>query len=205
MPTPNIKTIIFDFGNVVGFFDFRIAFEKIRQHTNFSVEQITEMMSGSGLAKPYETGRMSSDEFLVEVQKLLQLRCDAALTRSAWMDIFRPNEAVCELIPRLKRRYRIQLGSNTNDLHAQQFREQFADTFAHFEGLTLSHEVGAMKPDAKFYEHAVELSGGLPEECVFVDDLHANVEGAMACGLHGVHYTDHSALELRFEELGIVT
>ncbi|MGF1582822.1 MAG: HAD family hydrolase [Gemmataceae bacterium] len=203
MPTGNIKTIIFDFGNVVAFFDFQIAFRKIKEHTELSVEQITAMMSSSGLATKYETGQMTSEEFLGAVHELLALRCEPEVTKSAWMDIFRPNEAVCSLIPRLKSGYRIQLGSNTNDLHAKQFLKQFADTFVHVDAFTLSHEVGAMKPDARFYEHAVELSGSKPEECVFIDDLKANIEGAMACGLQGVHYTDHTILERRFEELGI--
>jgi putative hydrolase of the HAD superfamily len=107
------------------------------------------------------------------------------------------------LLPRLKSRYKLLLGSNTCELHARQFRRQFADSLLHFDGLILSYEIGARKPKAAFFEHCQQLAGCPAGECVFIDDLAANVAGAQACGLHGILYTDISDLQRRFLELGI--
>ena len=67
--------------------------------------------------------------------------------------------------------YTLVLGSNTNDLHAAQFRRQFAETLAHFDRLVLSFEIGHIKPSAAFYLACAEAAGAEPADCVFIDDL----------------------------------
>lgn len=49
-----------------------------------------------------------------------------------------------------------------------------------------SHEVGVRKPNPKIYELALDALGITASEAVFVDDLEANVAGAIAVGLQGV-------------------
>ena len=41
-------------------------------------------------------------------------------------------------------------------------------------------------------------------ECVFIDDLPANIEGAKRCGWQGIVYTDFADLKRRLAELGVV-
>ncbi len=72
------------------------------------------------------------------------------------------------------------LGSNTNEVHAQQFRRQFAEVLSHFDALVLSYEIGQRKPNAGFYAHCQELAQAAPHEIVFIDDLPANIAGARA-------------------------
>jgi putative hydrolase of the HAD superfamily len=198
-----MKTIIFDFGNVVGFFDFRRALQKLGPHTDLSIEQVRALLVGSKLEDDYESGRLSSDQFLDQLTSLCRFRCDKQLLAQAFADIFWPNPDVGALLPRLKSRYKLLLGSNTCELHARQFRRQFADSLRHFDGLILSYEIGARKPKAAFFEHCQGLAGCAASECVFIDDLAANVAGAQGCGLHGVLYTDIADLRRRFLELGI--
>jgi FMN phosphatase YigB (HAD superfamily) len=38
--------------------------------------------------------------------------------------------------------------------------------------------------------HAAESLGLEPEQCVFIDDIEANVAAAAACGMTGVHHTE---------------
>ncbi|HEX3787235.1 MAG TPA: HAD-IA family hydrolase [Pseudonocardiaceae bacterium] len=59
-----------------------------------------------------------------------------------------------------------------------------------FDVVLLSGEVGFGKPDLRFYLLAADLLRLTPEQCVFVDDLRANVRGAARAGLVGVHHTD---------------
>lgn len=54
--------------------------------------------------------------------------------------------------------------------------------------LVISAEEGVAKPDARFYQLALERLGVRPEEAVFVDDLPANVEGARALGMHAIRF-----------------
>jgi 2-haloacid dehalogenase len=39
----------------------------------------------------------------------------------------------------------------------------------------------------------------------FVDDTRANVDGAEACGMHGVHFRDAAALAADLHALGLLT
>src|SRR5205823_3917086 len=123
---------------------------------------------------------------------------------AAWSDIFWLNEPVARLVASLKGRgYTLVLGSNTNDLHATHFRRLFAETLAHFDRVVLSYEVGHIKPSSAFYLACAEAAGAPPEDCVFIDDLPENVEGARAAGLTGVLYRDHDTLLADLRQLGM--
>ncbi len=52
--------------------------------------------------------------------------------------------------------------------------------------LLLSGDTGLRKPDPAAFADAVARLGVAPGECVHVDDLPANVRGAVAAGLVGV-------------------
>jgi putative hydrolase of the HAD superfamily len=198
-----MQTIIFDFGNVIGYFDHERTLRRLAPFTDMTPAQMRAAVYDTSLEDAYEAGQVSTDDFLAEVERRWRLRCARAEAAAAIADIFHPNEAVCALIPRLKPRYRLLLGSNTNDLHSQQFRRQFADTLAHFDGLVMSHEIKVRKPQRGFFEHCSGLAKSPPERCVFIDDLPSNIAGARACGLHGIVFTDYRDLETRMRTLGI--
>lgn len=61
-----------------------------------------------------------------------------------------------------------------------------------FDDLVLSYRVGVRKPERAIYELAAGRAGLAPEDCVLVDDLEQNVEGARAAGWDAVHFTGTS-------------
>ena len=125
------------------------------------------------------------------------------VTARAFADIFWPNERVGSFIPRLKPRYRLLLASNTNDLHAIQFVLQFAPTLAHFDGLVLSHQVGVRKPHGGFYDYCQRLAQCEPRQCLFIDDLAANIAGARAYGWQGMVYEVEDNLGQQLAAFGV--
>ncbi len=198
-----ITTIVFDFGNVLGFFDYRLTTERLARHSELSADAIERFLYGGELEDAYEAGRIGSADFLRQTRAACGLTCSDEILTQAYVDMFRPNEEVCALVPRLKPRYKLLLGSNTTELHSRHFRRQFADTFRHFDGLVLSHEVGARKPRAEFFHAALRLAGCAARACVFIDDLPANVEGARALGWHGIVYRKGADLARSLAELGV--
>ncbi|GAB3832664.1 HAD family hydrolase [Kribbella italica] len=58
-----------------------------------------------------------------------------------------------------------------------------------FDDLVISGEVGLRKPEPEIFLLAAERVGLEPAECVFVDDLEANVEAARALGMTAIHHT----------------
>ena len=183
-----VKTIVFDFGKVVGFFDHRLASRRLTEFSPYSPEALHEILFESQLEDDYESGRISSDKFVKRVREEGRLSCDESIVASAWADIFWPNPEVCSLLPSLSQNYRLLLGSNTNELHSRQFTRQFAEVFRSFHAVVLSHEIGTRKPRPEFFNHCLRLAECAASECLFIDDLPANVEGARSCGWRGIQY-----------------
>jgi putative hydrolase of the HAD superfamily len=198
-----MQAIVFDFGNVVGFFDHYQTLGKLTAHTDMTAQEMYAAVYDTDLEDAFESGRLSVADFLTRFHQVCRLRCDVEIVSAAVADIFRPNPEVCALLPLLKPRYRLLLGSNTNELHAVQFRRQFADVLRYFDHLVLSFEVGVRKPRPGFFEHCQRLAGCPSQECLFIDDLPANVEGARACGWHGIVYTGIADLRARLAELDV--
>jgi putative hydrolase of the HAD superfamily len=199
--------LIFDFGNVVAFFDYSRACETFGRPLGLTGDAFLGTLRDrglNGLVRRYECGAMSSEAFTRAVAALADLDLTHDAFAAAWSDIFRLNRPVAELIVALKRRgYRLVLGSNTNELHARQFRRQFADILGHFDRLVLSYEVGHVKPSAPFYHACAEAAGADRGDCVFIDDLPENVDGARRAGLRGVHFRDVPGLLRDLAALGV--
>ena len=66
-------------------------------------------------------------------------------------------------------------------------REDFPELF---DAVVISHEVGMRKPEPRIFRHAAGLIGLPPDECVFIDDIEANVAAARACGMTGIWHDD---------------
>jgi epoxide hydrolase-like predicted phosphatase len=52
------------------------------------------------------------------------------------------------------------------------------------DAVVRSDEVGLRKPDPEIYRLAAERLNVPPHDCVFIDDLLQNVDGARAAGMH---------------------
>lgn len=198
-----LKAIVFDFGNVLAGIDYRRALAKLTRHTDLSAEAIVGAVVGKTLEDDYETGRITTAEFLTQIHSACRLRCTKNELADAFVDIFVQDPDVCSLVSRLKGRYKLLLGSNTNDLHAAVFKRIFAETLAHFDALVLSHEIGVRKPLAAFFQHCQKLAGCAPKECLFIDDLPINVAGAEACGWKGIVFRGIDDLRDRLESMGV--
>jgi len=59
-----------------------------------------------------------------------------------------------------------------------------------FDTVVLSGEIGMRKPEKEIFLYAAQTLGLGPAECVFVDDMEANVAAAQACGMTGVLHTE---------------
>jgi epoxide hydrolase-like predicted phosphatase len=70
-----------------------------------------------------------------------------------------------------------------------------------FDAVVISSRVGMRKPDVAIFEHTAELLGLQPAECVLIDDLAANVRGAVAAGMVGVRHTDYASTLAELEAL----
>jgi putative hydrolase of the HAD superfamily len=75
-----------------------------------------------------------------------------------------------------------------------------------FDAWVISAEVGMRKPEERIFLHAAGLLGLPPKQCVFIDDIEANVAAAAAIGMVGVHHSEPAATAARIAALlGLAT
>jgi epoxide hydrolase-like predicted phosphatase len=55
-----------------------------------------------------------------------------------------------------------------------------------FDAVVISGEVGMRKPEPRIFLHTAQLLGLEPRECVFIDDIQANITAAEQIGFTGV-------------------
>jgi len=81
-------------------------------------------------------------------------------------------------------------------------RHMFPDMF---DAVVISSEVGMRKPEPQIFLHAAELLGLPPQECVFIDDIEANITAAEQVGFTGVlHVQADATREVLADLLGII-
>jgi putative hydrolase of the HAD superfamily len=190
--------LIFDFGNVVGFFDYLRACERFAAHRGMTGPAFRDQLIDRGFGRllaEFECGRIAPVAFADRVMERSGIRLPYQDFVRAWEDIFWPNESIAELLGFLKSRgYPLFLGSNTNILHATFYRRQFAETLDLFDGFILSYEVGHMKPAREFFDACARAAGVPASSCLFIDDIAENVDGARAAGLQALQYVNTSTL-----------
>lgn len=191
--------IVFDFGNVVAFFNRRRAAEQLAAYgpPEISIDKLTHFIFFTDLEPAFESGRLSEQQYLDTLRREFHLRGTDEQLAEACADMFTPNPEVCEFIPKLKGHYRLGLLSNTNELHYRHFRRQFADILGCFDRLFVSHEMGLRKPNPDIYRLVSEYFAASPRDCLFIDDLSENVAAAIHCGWHGIVYRPGEDLEIK--------
>ncbi len=187
------RDIAFDIGNVILDFDFRKALDGIAAATSARRSDVLKYFASAGLAEQFERGKIAPEAFHAGVSRDLGIRLGFDEFAALWNCIFTPTEGMAELLAGLAGRYRLHAASNTNVLHKNHIMSNFP-VFGRFSGIVASCDVGERKPDAAFYGRLVREIGADPADILFVDDLEANVEGAIRAGLAAVKFASARGL-----------
>jgi putative hydrolase of the HAD superfamily len=193
-----LRAVISDFGGVLTT-PLLGSFAAFQDETGISTESLGEAMQriaerdGDHPLFELERGRISEADFLAAMRRELatDLGHEPELHRFSeiYFDALDPNGPMIELMRDLKRRgYRMALLTNNVREWEPMWRAMLpVDEI--FEVIVDSAFVGMRKPEPAIYELAVERIGGLgPTECLFVDDVEANVATARELGMTAVHY-----------------
>lgn len=191
MAAPGIKGIIFDcfgvlyVGSLQGLYDMTSR-EKWGELHDLSI--------GS------DYGYISRDDYLAGLSALTGRPLEEIEAQQARSHV--RNEALIEYLRELKKTHKIGLLSNVGrDLIEELFSE--AERAELFDCMVLSYEVGIVKPHPQIYRIAAERLNLNPSQCLMVDDLEKNIEGADAAGMHGLVYSSFDTLKADFARIGV--
>lgn len=183
----DIKAIVFDLGNVLIDFDYRIAINRISQITDKSPKQIFELFFDSQLTVLFEEGKISPNDFFLRVKEMLNLKLDYDSFLPIWNEIFflsQKNHRVYNLARLLNKKYSLALLSNINVLHLDYIKKKFS-VFDPFQNIIASCEVKVRKPEPLIYQKTLDALGVLPQSTFYTDDRPELVESANRLGLKG--------------------
>jgi FMN phosphatase YigB (HAD superfamily) len=191
-------------GRVLIDFDFAHFGARISRLAAVDLDAVRVALTGGELANRYETGLLGDLDFHGEVCRRLGCHLSWDEFVRAWNSIFDPAPILSEeLIAALAGRAQLWVVSNTNKIHFDFILERYP-LMRHFRGYVLSHEVRALKPDARIFHAALERAGSRPEETLFVDDQPANVEAAKQLGLDAFQFQGVERFERELAARGLL-
>lgn len=145
-----------------------------------------------------ERGRGDRTAWLEAAHGLLEARAGRPLPslHEAWRNSQRAIEPNIQLVSELRPSYKLGILSNA-DISLRGRLERDIAIHHLFDDIVCSAEVGMAKPDPAIFVLAAERLGLGPSECVFVDDLDANVDAARQVGMQGVLFSVGKGDDLR--------
>lgn len=181
-----IKTIIFDFGDVLINLD-KPAIE--RELLKLGVSKITDEMYH--YASQYEKGLIST-ESLANFFRNQFPNINESDFANAWNAIILDfPEHRLEFIETLSKEkiYNLILLSNTNALHIEKvIKTMGLDRYNRFKNcfnqFYLSHEIHLSKPDNHIYEFVLNKNNLIENECFFIDDTKIHTNAAAQIGMN---------------------
>ena len=151
------------------------------------------------LLRRLEAGELTEEEFSPLFGPIIGVREDrtAGLVDRLFAGM-EPEEEMIEALRRA-RAAGLKTGLISNSWGRGRYdRDSFSELF---DGVVISGEVGLHKPQPEIFRLGAERVGLTPEQCVFVDDLRENCEGAEAVGMTAVLHRGADASLERLEQL----
>ena len=177
-----VNGLLVDFGGVLTtnvFESFRAFCQTEGLDPEAFLQLLREDPGAVAELRKVETGQLDEQEFAARIGAKLGLADTDGLVDRLFAGI-EPDSAMVEAVKRAKR-LGVRTGLISNSMGAGRYdRDAFPELF---HGVVISGEEGMHKPEPEIYRLGAERVGLPPEECVFVDDLRENCEGAEAVGM----------------------
>ena len=199
-----IKNILFDMGQVLIRFDRDYFMTRL----GVSEEDRPLLMREIFLSVEWvqmDRGTLCEAEAFCKIAPRLPERLHDAAKKliEMWDRPILEIEGMYELVEELKTMgYGIYLLSNASIRQHEYWPKIPGWQF--FDGKVISADEKIMKPHPDYYRIALERFGLKPEKCFFIDDVPANIEGALFCGISGaVFHKDVSLLRSQLRAAGV--
>jgi len=194
------EAVLFDFGGVLTtpVWDSFSAFCRSEGLDPDAVKNLfTNDPEALKLLRGLETGEMSEEDFEAEFGRRLGLESPERLIDSMFAGM-KPVDSMVAAVREL-RGAGIKTGLLSNSWSTGHYDRGLLEEL--FDGVVISGEVGLHKPQPEIYRLAAERVGVAPEDCLFVDDLRENCEGAEAVGMTPLRHREPDETIAKLAEL----
>ncbi|WP_304062036.1 HAD family hydrolase [Pedobacter glucosidilyticus] len=207
-----VKTIIFDYGNVI----FNIDFKRTQQaFIDLGIQNIEEFFAHKAhdpLFDEFEKGNITAAEWRDGIRRKAK---QPALTDKqiddAWNTLLLGvPEGNHDLLLKIKAQYPTFLLSNNNEIHYEWIMKYLkadfglTDNSSFFVKDYYSHLLRMRKPNADIFEYVLDTHHLNPEETLFIDDSPQHLKTAQELGLQTYLMTAPDNLQLYFSRNGLL-
>jgi len=199
-----IKNILFDMGNVLIHFDRQAFLDRLDVSEEDKQLLLREVfLSVEWVQMDRGTLREETAEPLMCRRLPEHLHSAVHSLVSLWDEPMLPIAGMAELVEELKNNgYGIYLLSNASVRQHEYWPK--IPGWQLFDGKVISADEKVMKPHPDYYRIALDRFDLKPEECFFIDDVPANIEGALYCGISGaVFHKDVPLLRRQLRAAGV--
>jgi putative hydrolase of the HAD superfamily len=157
--------------------------------------------SGANPVHALERGECTSEEFERALASELVLITGGPVASPGLLARMFAGSTLDTAMVELFRRLRaggVPTGMLSNSWGGGYPRELFPELF---DAVVISSEVGMRKPEQRIFRHAADLLGLAPSECIFIDDIEANVVAAEQLGFTGILHAGPDSTGERVAEL----
>lgn len=199
-----LKSIIFDFGNVLGVWDPRRLYENLLPDAR-AVESFLQEVDFPAWNAEQDRGRPFSEGVALLSAQFPQHAHLIRAYHERWEEsVVGAIEGTVEIVRQLaKAHYPLYILSNFS---AEKFpvmrrRYPFLDLF---DDIIISGEHKLIKPDAAIYHLTLRRIQRSATDCVFIDDSPPNLETARRLGFETIHYQSPPQLRGELRRIGIL-
>lgn len=189
-----IKNVIFDLGNVlISFHPEKFTEENVEEKYR---KDFYNLVFGGKQWQDLDRGTLEYEDAVEYFSSQLP-QCKDAIKKlfdRKIIDCLSPIEENVEIMKSLKGKYNLYILSN---FHYPAFENIYNnwEFFKTFDGKIVSGFHKLLKPEKEIYELLLNTYSLKPEECLFIDDVKVNIEGAERCGINAVQLTSPELLK----------
>lgn len=201
MPWDEIDAVVFDIGRVLIEFTPEIYVKTLFPGDEKKQQHILKNVYGSPYWPQLDRGPITHEE---AAQKIAEESggdpADHLLAMRGWSDHIVMMEEGWRTVQACRAHgKRIYLLSNYNKDCFARLMELHGERFSVFDGRCISYESQQMKPEPEIYQRLINTYRLTPARTLFIDDVLANVEGAMRMGINGFQMNRTGKMDAFFQ------
>lgn len=196
----NIKAVIFDMGNVLVSLEFSRGLLKFC--CGDSINNIPEVLKNR-VFSDFAEGKINPEQFHRVTCEQFGLNFSFEQFCQHWCNMFNPMQGIDAILKELDGKVELGLLSDTDPLHWA-FVNKNWPFIKTIKKTTLSFEINCCKPAPQAFLKAAEKVGVTPSECLFIDDLQRNIDGAKAVGMDAIHFINPKDLRAELFNRGLL-
>ena len=169
------RLVIFDLGGVIMPIRMELTAEAFRKLGVVDIKaHVTSSHAHDGIFHEYQEGTLSTSDFVELFKRQTAIEASDDEIHLAWNAmLYPPNSARLSIIEEMRKKHRVVILSNTNEMHIAEARRMMAvygGFERYFDNVYCSNEIHMSKPDRDIFEYVLREEGVGAADSVFFND-----------------------------------